>query len=89
MVDLFRSISHMDMGNDMKPNKLGSLSDQQIKDINTKFNNFAANWDIPPEPSALKMFLACTVEMAMHRLDVEEIPDDEWELFYKRVCNSC
>jgi hypothetical protein len=73
----------------MNPSELHSLSDQEIRDIKTKFNNFAANWNVPPGPSALKMFLACAVDTAMHRMNIEQIPDDEWEFFYQRVCNPC
>lgn len=69
----------------MNPNQLSGLTDSQIRDMKTSFKRFAANWNIDPHGSALKMYLACGVDSAMHRLDVEYVPDEEWENFYQRV----
>lgn len=69
----------------MNPNQLSGLTDAQIRDMKTSFKRFAANWNIDPYGSALKMFLACAVDNAMHQSDVEDIPDEDWENFYQRV----
>lgn len=72
----------------MNPDQLCGLTDSQIREMKTHFKRFAANWNVPPHEPALKMFLACAVDNAMHRMDVEDIPDEEWENFYQRVVTA-
>lgn len=72
----------------MNPNQLCGLTDTQIADTAQRFQRFSVTWNVPAEPPALKMFLACAVDTAMHELNIAEIPDEEWENFYERVLTA-
>lgn len=67
-----------------KPEML-DMNEAEIKECAAKFERFAANWNIKPTGPALKMFLACAFDTAMHRIDCNEIPDGEWEAFCRKV----
>ena len=53
-----------------------------------RFDRFAATWNIPPNADALKMFLACGLDTAMHKTDTKEIDDDQWEEFCAAVTQA-
>lgn len=62
-----------------------NLSDDELKATAERFQRFADNWYIPRTRSALKMFLACGLDTAMHKTGQVEVPDAEWETLFTQV----
>lgn len=61
------------------------MDEAQLKQCARKFRRFAAHWNIKPSGPALKMFLACALDTAMHKADCDEVSNVEWEWFYHKV----
>jgi hypothetical protein len=52
-----------------------------------KFEQFAANWNVPTNRTSLKMFLACALDGAMIASGMTAIGDELWERYYQQVLN--